>query len=797
MATKRDIVELLKRDELQAAVELYHLEVRDRRVRGDLIDAIVRSKRARVAEVLAPLSRDRLKEICQGLEMDDGGREKAAIIDRICGDSGASDEVDVAESGSQTSQLLTQVFGDRLVGPAGQETWPFRGVLKVGEHDFDVSIYARVVGGSSRGNPLERRFQNPSQRSPIVDEPDRYELLLGLWIEQGMERAVVVAFDVSRRFERNTRFSLFMPLSLLEQTADTGFATHENGRGELLYAFRPENVGRYVQALVEEGAWKLSHGPTSRAPRAPAQAKQSVEQAVRSDASIYIRPQVGMYAAFARLNYKPWFALAEFLDNSIQSFLHHQAKLVAAGHEGPLVIDVNLDDNEISVTDRAGGIAWTDFPRAFSPASPPDDASGLSEFGLGMKAAACWFARRWSVRTSALGEAVERTVTFDVPTISRDGLENLPIETRPARESDHFTVVTMQDLRVQLRGRTLAKIKDHLRSIYRVLMRDGVVKLRLTVGGNAEELSYQEPALLEAPYYRAKNGPSLLWRKDISVELHDRTITGWVGILRAGSHAKAGFSVFRRRRLIEGTAGEKYKPSLIFGSPNSFASQRITGELFVEGFDVTHTKDGIQWHGYEDDVVDAIRVQCDSPELPLLTQAEGYRVRRTADTLPSYFGIQALETTAFALSSDEAVEMVRAEADVTDQEEVVDNATAPVVPVLQQTTVRLAVKHGAEPWELQLELVRDPAAPFYRISTTATDGGQVVRAQVNLDHEFSVVFINDSEAVLQPILRLVAAHALGEKLARDAAVRNPGFVRLRANEILRGLSSDNAEGSVQ
>jgi hypothetical protein len=50
------------------------------------------------------------------------------------------------------------------------------------------------------------------------------------------------------------RFSLFMPLSLLEQAADTGFATHENTRGETIYAFRAENLSRYIDALIAEGS---------------------------------------------------------------------------------------------------------------------------------------------------------------------------------------------------------------------------------------------------------------------------------------------------------------------------------------------------------------------------------------------------------------------------------------------------------------------------------------------------------------------------------------------------------------
>ena len=64
--------------------------------------------------------------------------------------------------------------------------------------------------------------------------------------------------------------------------------------------------------------------------------------------------------------------------------------------------------------------------------------------------------------------------------------------------------------------------------------------------------------------------------------------------MQTGSHVKAGFSVFRRRRLIEGSVGETYKPHAIFGNPNSFRSQRVVGEMFVDGFDVTHTKDGIR-----------------------------------------------------------------------------------------------------------------------------------------------------------------------------------------------------------
>jgi len=700
------------------------------------------------------------------------------------------------ETGVDAPTLLARLLVTSLNLSDVGLAWPARGVLTVNEHSFDVDLYARVVGGSARGNPLERRFQNPSQQSPIKDDHTRYELLFGLWIEQGEDRAVVVAFDAYRRIGRTTRFSMFMPLSLLEQAADTGFATHENSKGETLYAFRPDNIGRYIQHLTDAGLWTTSRvtvPPSPRERQKPGKRREVETVHPSENESIYIRPRVGMYTAFARLNYKPWFALAEFVDNSIQSFLTYRAALLAAGHDGPLVIDISLDDNEITITDRAGGIAWADFPRAFSPAAPPDDSSGLSEFGLGMKAAACWFARRWSVRTSALGEPVERSVAFDIPTISREGLETLPIETRPARDTDHYTVVTMTDLRVHPRGRTLSKIKDHLASIYRVLTKDGVVKLRLTAGGKAEELDYSPPELLDTPDYRARNGPSRLWRKEFEVDFHDKKVMGWAGILRKGSHASAGFSVFRRRRLIEGSVGETYKPSTIFGNPNSFASQRVVGEIFVEGFDVTHTKDGIQWHGYEDEILESVRRQIDSPAFPLLDQADGYRARKTADLLPAGFGAEALTDTAEALSQPSTVETLRDQ--LTGEVAEAPTAAAPVggAPIFQQRDLTMQIVRDGKPWNIHLQLIRDAAAQFYSTSTEKRDGEDIVTVQLNLEHDFSISFINDNEAVLQPLMRLIAALALGERLARDSGVKHAGTVRLRANDLLRTLASDRGK----
>src|SRR5580658_1109759 len=85
MPQKRDILQLLSRDELLAVVARFELSPSDRRAKDGLVEAIASSKKATLAELLPELSRDRLKELCRALELDDSGREKSTLVDRLTG----------------------------------------------------------------------------------------------------------------------------------------------------------------------------------------------------------------------------------------------------------------------------------------------------------------------------------------------------------------------------------------------------------------------------------------------------------------------------------------------------------------------------------------------------------------------------------------------------------------------------------------------------------------------------------------------------------------------------------------
>src|SRR5579875_1967890 len=136
-----------------------------------------------------------------------------------------------------------------------------------------------------------------------------------------------------------------------------------------------------------------------------------------SDNKVNIRPNVTMLSVLRFLEYETWFALAEFVDNAIASYqANEQALKKLHGNHFQLEVNIEINDaeNKITIRDNAAGIGEADYPRAFRAAEIPTDTSGLSEFGMGMKSASCWFSDLWSVRTTALGEEVEKTVRFDM-----------------------------------------------------------------------------------------------------------------------------------------------------------------------------------------------------------------------------------------------------------------------------------------------------------------------------------------------------------------------------------------------
>jgi len=514
--------------------------------------------------------------------------------------------------------------------------------------------------------------------------------------------------------------------------------------------------------------------------------------------TVNIRPGVNVLSVLPHLNYKAWYALAEFVDNSIQSSISRRKDLEAtSGVSYVLRVDITFDadDSRIVVLDNAAGIASSDYERAFRPAEIPPDATGLSEFGMGMKSAACWFAPKWSARSSALGEKDERTVFFDIDRIVNDSIEELNVVTSVASEVKHYTEIRLEDIRRFPKGRTIGKIKEHLASIYRIFLRSGALELFV----DGERLRYDDPKVLVTPSYKDPDGPQVTWKRDIDIGLGPgKSATGFVAIREKADTRLAGLALFRRNRLVLGSADETYRPADIFKRPNSYESQRIFGEIHLKGFSVSHTKDGVQWGEHEDEFLRKLYKILNAEDLPIIKQTQKYRAledarnarkvaRSAAPAVAKQFDHKALVTSQPTFPS-----VVSPNPGAPQDENLPDvGEQLDAVAEGERDDFQFEFLFRGTPWIVKLELsYADKASDWLSIQSrpaiTDPDPREVL-IRIAMLHPFMTQFPNLDSEGFAAVLNIAATMALSEVIATELASHHPNAIRQYTNEILKNL----------
>lgn len=141
---------------------------------------------------------------------------------------------------------IVQLCGGLLTNPRAETGWPGFADLDLGSGHAMLAIHAGPVGLSHRGrDSVERRFQNPGKERPVIAPAGTVPLLLGVW-EEGAH-PVLVGMDPTHRLDHMTRFSLFVPLWLLQQVAERGWGEHYSASNERIIAFHPALLPAYVQ----------------------------------------------------------------------------------------------------------------------------------------------------------------------------------------------------------------------------------------------------------------------------------------------------------------------------------------------------------------------------------------------------------------------------------------------------------------------------------------------------------------------------------------------------------------------
>jgi len=401
---------------------------------------------------------------------------------------------------------------------------------------------------------------------------------------------------------------------------------------------------------------------------------------------------------------------------------------------------------------------------------------------MGMKSAACWFANHWTVRTKAIGEDVERSVRFDISSIINDRLEELEIITRQVPFQTSYTEIVLEDLCHPPKGRTVGKIREHLASIYRVFLRNKTLSLIF----NGEPLICEDLPILSAPSYRKPSDPAVSWKKSIDMDFGDgQRVTGFAALRETASTSHAGFALFRRNRLIEGSADESYRPSQIFGNSNSYRYQRLFGELHLEGFDVSHTKDGFRWEEYEEEFLELLKEELEKEPLNLIDQAEGFRAKLHKKTVEDR-AVVATTTVATLVERDLPSFLELDEAHPKTPTPIPDSLPKPELS-LTEKIIQVKTKTNSN-WQLTVRTVIDPAVgEWLKVgdSQQVTENGlklNKVDVQVSLAHPFVLRFLGSTNENVELFIRLAAAFALAFRLG-DAAGRQ-GYLHY-LNELLR------------
>lgn len=501
--------------------------------------------------------------------------------------------------------------------------------------------------------------------------------------------------------------------------------------------------------------------------------------------TVDIRPEVNILGMLKNLNYKPWYALAEFVDNSVGSFeRNREGNGLDTGQDHVKVrIHPKPADNVIEIVDDAAGIALSDFARAFRAAEVPPDRSGLSEFGMGMKSAATWFGDRWKVTTTVRGEPILRTVEFDIDRITSQKVEQLDVVESAADVEDHYTVVTLIDIHHFPVRRTVGKIKDHLRSIYRAYLRSGELRLYY----DDEELKVKEvDPLVAAPVWEPSAGQRT-WKRHVEFDFgNGQSASGFVGVRSKGSNAEAGFALMRRGRLILGSHDEPYKPIEIVGQSNDFRAQRLYGEIELHGFEVSHTKDGIKWGPTTEEMfIERLAEALSHPEHDFSRQARLYRsgvsgrseqrviessTQRVADQVPAAIAAASDFIAHESPSLQTGAELPRWAGPVT-------SATVPfeVVEAESSTSTKEAVIADRRWFVTVTSSWSQNDGPWLHFKRDEQDavGGQRDHLGVvlNLSHPFARQFRGTSEDSTAALITFACAVAVASTLQRDAGGR--------------------------
>lgn len=307
-----------------------------------------------------------------------------------------------------------------------------------------------------------------------------------------------------------------------------------------------------------------------------------------SEEFVDIRVGSGAIKLFERIEIPIFNAFCEFIDNSLQSYLEHEVELRKVA-QMRCKVEISWTNDQIVIKDNAYGMDRESFGRAMKWNAPRDHypAGSLSKYGMGLKYAAINLGAVWSIKTTELGSEVEFNGTVDSDYLSRYNPEKLPLTRNAVSAGQHYTVITITKLHKKFTEKDLKDALSKLGSIYQYFLDKNMLSIEI----NRNKVTYDEPK-----YWLDEDGNEyyeIISNGKFNFDGKTYEYTGAIGILNKGSNSKAGLTLMQNHRGIT----LFYKPHEIFGTGNTFMSQRIVGTIEFKGdsWIARVNKDGLLW----------------------------------------------------------------------------------------------------------------------------------------------------------------------------------------------------------
>lgn len=291
------------------------------------------------------------------------------------------------------------------------------------------------------------------------------------------------------------------------------------------------------------------------------------------------------YEHYTHYNYNEWYALAEFIDNSTASFYLNEDILKRDARSSKLTVEINYDKttNTLTIEDDAFGMDRENFDYALVAGKKPKHM-GRNEFGYGLKTAATWFGRKWTIESSQYGSEKKYSGTIDLDELLASKKNTINIIESDEKYEKHYTKITITKVTKPLNTN---KIKNDIIKWLNSIYRRDLISGRIEIIYNGVNLTFSE--------YKPLVYKGACLKKDIHfsfiVEEKEYTVNGFVGILNEGSYEQAGFILLRNNRGIVAP----YKPKEIFVQAQNSISKNLYGELDMKDFSVNQFKNGFDW----------------------------------------------------------------------------------------------------------------------------------------------------------------------------------------------------------